>query len=97
LRVYPAPNRVNFYRCDRDLKLKCGVHGATSFEDLKIDNATNKQIDWNELSQVGIYYKDGNGDYVALTGDQDPNWGQRCLSIWDFHPHDQSLQGCPDA
>lgn len=91
LRVYPAPNRVNFYRCDRDLKLKCGVYGLDSSEDLKIDNATNKQIPWNELTQVGIYYEDDNGDYIALASDSDPNFGQACLSIWDFHPHDQSI------
>jgi hypothetical protein len=90
MRVYPAPNRLGFYRCDRDLKLKMSVFdGPDSFEDLKVENGTNKQIPWNEMFQVGIYKKSGE-DYVACA-DQADATANAVLTIWDFHPHDQTL------
>ena len=90
LRVYPAPNRLGNYRCDRDIKFRCGIvetgNDGTSFEDLKIDIATNLEVPWDEVTQVGVYKADG-----TLCADQADATLNGVCSVWDFHPHDQTL------
>jgi hypothetical protein len=88
--VYPAPNRLGFYRCDRDIKFKCGIvetgNDGTSFEDLKVDIATNLEVPWDEVTQVGVYKADG----TPCADQADATLNGVC-SVWDFHPHDQTL------
>jgi hypothetical protein len=90
LRVYPAPNRLGYYRCDRDIKFKCGIvetgNDGSSFEDMKVDIATNLEVPWDEVTQVGVYKADG-----TLCADQADATLNGVCSVWDFHPHDQTL------
>lgn len=90
LRVYPAPNRLGNYRCDRDIKFRCGIvetgNDGSSFEDLKVDISTNLEVPWSEVTQVGVLKADGTPCANQAEADIDG-----VCSVWDFHPHDQTL------
>jgi hypothetical protein len=90
VRVYPAPNRLGYYRCDRDIKLNCGIvetgNDGSSLQDLKINISTNIEIPWDEFTQVGVYKADG-----TICANQAEATASGVCSVWDFHPHDQTL------
>lgn len=95
IRVYPAPNREGYYLCDRDIKLyTTKITSGDSIEDYKVNYSTFVQEDWNEASLVGCYKDDGQGGYEACADQTDAD-SNACLSVWDFHPHDQSVDQNP--
>ena len=95
LRVYPAPNRTGYYLCDRDIKLYTSkVTTADSVEDYKVNLSTKVQEDWDEAILIGCYKDDGGGGYTECADQADADTNA-CLSIWDFHPHDQTADKTP--
>lgn len=95
VRVYPAPNRPGYYLCDRDIKVKTSVYdSALSFEDKKVNLTTLKQENWDEVTSVGCYKGDNDVGFT-LCDDQADADVNATLSVWDFWPHDQTVNKTP--
>jgi hypothetical protein len=89
-RVYNPPNRDDFYMCDRDIRL-CTAKMNDSFEDLRIDPLTNMEEPWGEVSLVGCYKEDGQGDFVLVADDIEARAIGR-LTVWDYQAKDPITQ-----
>jgi hypothetical protein len=86
--VHTLEHGAGLWQCDRDFKIKTATEGAASFEDLKANPTTFAKENWDELSLVGVYKKDGNGVYVSCpTGELAT---EACLSVWDYVPTDNN-------
>jgi hypothetical protein len=93
-RVIVQPGRTGYYMCDRDIRVSTSIYeAADSFEDLKVNPADNKRIDWGEVSHVGCFKLD-SGDYVLCTSQADAD-ANAVLSVWDYIANDQTQDDDP--
>lgn len=90
----PKPSLLNSVMNDRDFRVNTSTFdGPSSFEDLKVNPATNKEEPWGEMSLHGVFKDDGGGNMVACTDQADAD-ANCILSAWDYSaklPVDQSL------
>lgn len=88
-RIAMQPGRTGYYMCDRDIRISTAIVGSGSFQDLKVGVSDNKQSDWGEISLVGVYKVDGNGDYVSCADQMDADTNA-VLTVYDFIARDQN-------
>lgn len=89
LRAAPQPNRPGYYPCDRHVELRTATI-EDSFSDTKIHLETMRRQEWGEVRLVGAYRED-NGKFVKCG----KGAGNAVLSVWDFHPNDQTPDRTP--
>lgn len=88
-RVAIQPGRTGYYMNFRDFRLNTATYAAAeSFEDVRVDNSTNKRVDWGEMSFVGCYKGDDSVGYTLCTDQADAD-ANSTLSIWDYCANDQ--------
>lgn len=86
LLIKQQPQKVGLLMCDRDIQLNtCVVDAAGSLKDKKVDVPTRQEVDWNEVSLVGVFKADGTA--CADQTDADVNG---VLSVWDYTAIDQA-------
>lgn len=80
----PKPSSFGMEMCDRDFRVNTSIFAsADSFEDLKVNPATNKEEDWSEMSLAGVYKDDGGGNMISCTSQADAD-ANCILSIFDY-------------
>lgn len=100
LRASIQPQTLNYEMCNRDIKLRTSVIGNGSFEDYKVDLVSGdfRLKDWGEVVVVGVYKYKVPGDplqgYEACVDQLDADINA-ALTVWDFHPNDQTLAKNP--
>jgi hypothetical protein len=96
IRVVQAPGHTGYYMCCRDVKLRTAVYAASdTFQDLRVNPATNKRENWGEMSHVGCY-KLENDAYVQVASQTEAET-DAVLSVWDYIANDLAETPTPVA
>jgi hypothetical protein len=84
----PQPSTLGWRMCDRDIKIRTSLL-TDSFEDLKVNVATLKKENWNEVSLGGVYKLDGSGNYIPVVDQTDAD-STAVLTVWNYQAKKQS-------
>lgn len=82
--VRQHPQMPEYMLVNRDIKFRtCIYASASSFEDKRMNPATNLEVDWGEVAHIGVFKSDGQGGMTACADQTDAD-SNGILSVWDY-------------